>query len=81
VYWVTKKKRQEDGSIKGELWQTSSRYIGDWKDDRKEGFGVQHYKKGDKYEGMWANDKRHGQGTYWRNETGKLRREYTGDWD
>jgi len=29
---------------------------------------------------MWANDKRHGQGTYWRNEGGKLRREYTGDW-
>jgi hypothetical protein len=29
---------------------------------------------------MWGSDKRHGQGTYWRNENGKLRREYTGDW-
>lgn len=77
---MQKKKRQEDGSIKGELWQTASRYIGDWKDNCKEGFGIQHYKKGDKYEGMWAVDKRHGQGTYWRNEGGKLRREYTGDW-
>ena len=29
---------------------------------------------------MWSVDKRHGQGTYWRNESKKLRREYTGDW-
>lgn len=29
---------------------------------------------------MWAQDKRHGQGTYWRAEGQKLRREYTGDW-
>ncbi len=29
---------------------------------------------------MWKGDRRHGQGTYWRNEAGKLRREYTGDW-
>ena len=29
---------------------------------------------------MWAVDKRHGQGTYWKNEGTKLRREYTGDW-
>jgi len=29
---------------------------------------------------MWGEDARHGQGTFWRNEKGKLRREYTGDW-
>ena len=29
---------------------------------------------------MWSLDKRHGQGTYWRMEGKKLRREYTGDW-
>ena len=38
------------------------------------------FQNGDKYEGIWANDKRHGQGTYWRIEQNKLRREYTGDW-
>ena len=62
------------------MWEGSSRYIGDWRDNCKEGFGIQFYPKGDKYEGMWAMDKKHGQGTYWRNEGGKLRREYTGDW-
>ena len=29
---------------------------------------------------MWAVDKKHGQGTFWRIDNGKLRREYTGDW-
>ena len=45
----------------------------------KEGFGIQVFKNGDKYEGLWMANKRHGQGTYWKNENGKLRREYTGD--
>lgn len=65
VYWVKvwlfsfhnlfqKKQRQEDGSIKGEKWQHASRYIGDWKDNCKDGFGIQFYQNGDKYEGMWA---------------------------
>ncbi len=59
----------------------SNRYIGDWNNNTKDGFGIQIYKNGDKYEGMWGNSQRHGQGTYWKNEgKNKLRREYTGDW-
>ena len=77
---MKKKDKSEDGTIKGEKWQASQKYIGDWRDNCKEGFGIQFYKNGDKYEGMWAVDKRHGQGTYWKNEGSKLRREYTGDW-
>lgn len=80
VFWVQKRKAGEDGSIKGDKWIGSSKYVGDWRDNCKEGFGIQYYKSGDKYEGMWSLDKRHGQGTYWRMEAKKLRREYTGDW-
>ena len=40
IYWVKKKPRQEDGSIKGEKWTSASRYIGDWSDNCKEGFGI-----------------------------------------
>ena len=80
IYWVKKKAKQEDGSIKGEKWLTSTKYIGDWNENLKEGFGIQIYKNGNKYEGLWQANKRHGQGTYWRAESGKLRREYTGDW-
>lgn len=60
VYWVKKKDKSEDGTIKGEKWQSSQKYIGDWRDNCKEGFGIQFYKNKDKYEGMWAVDKRHG---------------------
>lgn len=81
VYWVEKRQAGEDGKVKGEKWKMSNRYIGDWRNNRKDGFGIQIYKNGDKYEGMWGNSQRHGQGTYWKNEgKNKLRREYTGDW-
>lgn len=72
IYWVGKKTKSGKTS--------SSRYIGDWRENMKDGFGIQIYKNKDKYEGMWGNNMRHGQGTYWRNEAGKLKREYTGDW-
>jgi len=89
IYWVAKKKKSNNEGGKGsssnntgegKQWVGSSRYIGDWKENMKEGFGIQIYKNADKYEGLWANNQRHAQGTYWRNEGGKLKREYTGDW-
>ena len=89
IYWVRKKKTtgnapvgrgQDDSTSDKGKWVSSSRYIGDWKENMKEGFGIQIYKNKDKYEGLWANNFRHGQGTYWRHEKGKLKREYTGDW-
>ncbi|CAI2370797.1 unnamed protein product [Moneuplotes crassus] len=87
IYWVKKntklntdKGAREPVSSLQTKWVSSSRYIGDWKENTKEGFGIQIYKNKDKYEGLWANNMRHGQGTYWRNEAGKLKREYTGDW-
>ena len=87
IYWVKKNtklntdKGPADPSVgQQSQWISSSRYIGDWKENTKEGFGIQIYKNKDKYEGLWEKNKRHGQGTYWRNEAGKLKREYTGDW-
>ena len=41
---------REDGSVKGEKWIASSKYIGDWNDNIKEGYGVKIYSNGDKYE-------------------------------
>ena len=31
----------------------ASRYIGDWKENQKDGFGIQFYNNGNKYEGLW----------------------------
>lgn len=28
----------------------------------------------------WERDRRHGKGTYWVKESGKLRKQYAGDW-
>ena len=73
-------KAQKNGAHRSVYWVSNTKYIGEWKDNLKDGFGIQIYKNGDKYEGLWGGNKRHGQGTYWKNESGKLRREYTGDW-
>ena len=81
VYWVKKKPREETGNVKGEKWVTSQQYIGDWKMNKKDGYGIKIYSNKDKYEGYWKNDMRHGKGTYWlcigKN---KYRKFYTGDW-
>ena len=81
VFWVKKKKKQEDGTIKGEKWTTSEQYTGDWKENKKHGYGIKIYDNKDKYEGYWENDLRNGKGTYWlcigKNKYRKL---YTGDW-
>ena len=93
IYWVKHKEKYEDGSVKGEKWVTSVKYVGDWKMNKKSGFGIQVYPNGDKYEvihfhcaikysqGGWRNNKRNGQGTLWvKDKKRKLKRKYTGDW-
>jgi hypothetical protein len=40
IYWVKHKEKYEDGSVKGEKWVTSVRYVGDWKMNKKSGFGI-----------------------------------------
>lgn len=81
VFWVKKKISDEDGTVKGEKWITSQQYIGDWKNNKKDGYGICIYSNQDKYEGFWKNDMRHGKGTYWicigKNKYRKL---FTGDW-
>ena len=65
VFWVKKKKKKEDGTVKGEKWSTSQQYSGDWKENKKHGYGIKIYDNKDKYEGYWENDLRNGKGTYW----------------
>lgn len=38
-------------------------YTGDWKNDKKEGYGIYVWDDGQKYEGYWKNNLRHGNGT------------------
>ena len=66
VYEIAElQKKQEDGTVKGEKWSTSQQYSGDWKENKKHGYGIKIYDNKDKYEGYWENDLRNGKGTYW----------------
>ncbi|KAK2868615.1 hypothetical protein Q7C36_000486 [Tachysurus vachellii] len=41
---------------------TTESYMGEWKNDKRSGFGISERSNGMKYEGEWANNKRHGYG-------------------
>ena len=84
IYWVKKREPEEDGKIKGEKWFHSCKYIGEWRENQKEGYGTMLYQNGDKYEGEWRNNQRNGHGTLWKLEnkkSEKYKRIYTGDWE
>jgi hypothetical protein len=79
VYWVKEQSKQEDGTYLRVRWKINNCYQGNWKDNKKCGFGIQFFENGDKYEGEWLDNKKHGYGTYWvKNEKKKLVRSFTG---
>ena len=51
-------------------------YKGQWKDEKRCGYGVQVWPDGAKYEGYWKDDKAHGKGKFYHAE-GDV---YEGDW-
>ena len=53
-----------------------SKYTGQWKGSKREGYGTLILKNGATYEGQWSDDKRNGQGTF-RDSNGDL---YVGEW-
>lgn len=81
IYWVGKKEREEDGSFAGAHKEGAS-YQGEWRADRKSGYGIQTYPNGNKYEGNWENGTRCGEGVLWIRPQGqkKLRKLYIGGW-
>lgn len=51
-------------------------YAGDWKCDKRDGFGILYYRDGGKYEGGWKEGRRHGRGVM-QYSNGDV---YEGDW-
>lgn len=47
---------------KNRMNPTNFEYLGDWRDNCRNGFGRCYYYNGDLYEGQWLHDKRHGKG-------------------
>ena len=46
------------------MWVDGSKYNGNWKNDKANGFGILYHADGDIYEGDWKDDKAHGIGKY-----------------
>jgi hypothetical protein len=85
VFWVQRNRKHLEAQRLGnktaeEMFKVGDRYVGDWQENKKHGFGTMTWVKGNKYEGEWRSGKRSGKGTYWLKEGGKLRKHYTGDW-
>eukprot|EP00736_Rhodelphis_marinus_P013819 Rmarinus@m.27852 len=55
-------------------------YTGCWKDNMRDGMGVQTWKNGYEYNGEWKRNFRHGHGTLWKTVGGEKRRVYEGGW-
>lgn len=49
VFIMQKQSLNEDGSEKPNKWIGSNKYVGDWLDNKKHGFGIQYYTNGNKY--------------------------------
>ena len=59
-------------------YTSGDKYVGQVKDDKRNGYGTYTWSDGAKYVGYYINDKRHGQGTMtWSDGSG---RKYVGDW-
>jgi len=50
---------------KGEfIWPDGRKYVGEYVNDKKEGFGILELSNGRKYEGNWYNGMQQGKGLY-----------------
>ena len=57
-------------------WADGAKYVGEYKDDKRQGQGTFTYPDGDKYVGEWKDNKRQGQGTF----TYASGVKYVGEW-
>ena len=46
-------------------WFNGKKYIGNWKDCKKEGHGILYYRNGNKYDGDFKKGHKHGIGTFY----------------
>ena len=72
-YYGESKENKKEG--KGTyVFEDLSEYTGDWKNDKREGYGIQNFLINDgKYSGEWKDDKMEGNGIYeWHSKDGEL---------
>lgn len=75
------------GCIKGDcangvgtyLWESGSKYVGQYKNGQRNGFGTLYYDNGDVYVGEWIKNKQEGNGIYEYSTQGSYQL-YSGEW-
>ena len=45
-------------------YENGDKYDGEWKNNKREGKGIQYFAVGTRYNGEWKNDKMNGKGKY-----------------
>ncbi|CBZ51843.1 GH22033, related [Neospora caninum Liverpool] len=83
IYWPIKDQGLQDTGVNASrAYNVNSCYKGEWRDNKRHGFGIQTYGDGSTYEGQWCEDRRHGEGIMWEKlPTSDLyRRAYCGQW-
>ena len=89
VFWPARNRKFAEAQRLGNRtsepeYRVGAKYVGDWQNNKKGGFGVQTWTTGQRYEGGWKDGKREGKGTMLvpveKGRKGALRKQYTGDW-
>lgn len=68
VFWVKEQKvveKIERRSKPSKRWKMGNVYQGEWKMNKKDGYGIQVWENGNKYEGDWKGGLRDGHGFFW----------------
>lgn len=82
-YWISKNKNYKETIINGgeaSPYVNGDQYQGYWKNNKKDGYGIQIWKNGKRYEGEWKNGEMCGKGILWIKKDGKLKKQYNGEW-
>ena len=53
-------------------YNNGDKYIGEWKNDLKDGKGIYYYNNGDKYDGEYKTDLKDGKGIFYCNDGDKF---------
>lgn len=61
------------------VWESGSKYIGEYSKGKREGFGSYFFSNGDQFTGEWRDNQRHGTGMYIYATEGRYKK-YLGEW-
>lgn len=78
---------KKTGCVKGDcangigtfLWNSGSKYVGEYKNGQRNGFGTLYYDNGDVFIGEWVTNKQEGNGVYAYSTKGSYKL-YSGEW-